>query len=104
MSFFQLGAFNDYFPYGEAIITSGLVVRDAIDGLGLVTFGLLWTGGNIWLDIQAVDGISTIWTLPWNTDGIVTTWTYPWNTDGITTTWADSVFGVYGEYPAAPGG
>jgi hypothetical protein len=34
--------------YGMALEDHGLAVANAIDGLGLLTFGLLWTCGNIW--------------------------------------------------------
>lgn len=94
MSLVQPGALNDYFVYGEALVDQGLVVGYAVDGLGLSTRGLIWTGMNIYYDVDAGSGISTSWT---NTETPITTaWTPTESV--ITTTWTGSAGGMYGEY------
>jgi hypothetical protein len=82
MSLYDLDP-NRYTTYGEAIETNGLVVRHDINGVGLVTRGLVWQLFDIFIDTASVDGISSSWS---NAEA------------SITTTWTDSQYGIYGEY------
>lgn len=52
-----------------------------INGVGLVTGGLVWQKPEIWFDIQSVDGISTGWTAAAGYSGSATL---------ITTSWTES--------------
>jgi hypothetical protein len=85
---------NPVFPYGEAIVTQGLEVRDGIDGYGAVSRGFLWELYSIWLDLNFYDGISTSWSA--GETAITTSWTDA--NAPITTTWTPEQYGVYGEY------
>lgn len=80
------GALNNFFVYGESLEDFGMCVRKAADGLGLVTRGFLWTGGNIWFNIDANSPITTTWTLSFSGAS-------------LTTTWTPSQYGLFGEYP-----
>lgn len=53
---------NDVWPYGESLVSSGLMVRDAVNGYGLVTRGFLWQLYDIWIDTTAAANITTTWT------------------------------------------
>lgn len=53
---------QDIALYGQAILTDGLVVSDAIAGIGLLTRGLAWPAPQIWLDTTLNSGIATSWT------------------------------------------
>lgn len=53
---------NPVFPYGEAMLTRGLEANDTIDGIGLISRGLLWSLYNIWFDVEYYDNLSTVWT------------------------------------------
>lgn len=73
-------------PFGEALLSFGLEVRDGISGFGQLTRGLLWEYSNIWIDIDAAAPISTSWqsadtsiTTSWTSSdaSLVTTWTVP---------------------------
>lgn len=75
-------------PYGEAIVSRGLEVRDAINGLGLVSFGLLWQKFDIWLDTQVVAPLTTVWSAAAGSS-VSTTWTAAAGAS-ITTTWTSS--------------
>ena len=85
---------NYYFTYGEGIVSSGFVVRDGINGVGLVTRGFIWQLYDIWVGREATDSLSTSWS---NAEASLTTnWT---NMDtGISTTWTDMQYGISGEY------
>lgn len=80
--------------YGEAVLTRGLGVRDAVNGYGLDSWGLIWQGPDIWLDTTAAYPLTTSWS---NTEtSITTTWT---NTESvITTTWTECQNGLFGEF------
>lgn len=82
MSLYDLDP-NRYTTYGEAIETNGLVVRHDINGVGLVTRGLVWQLFDVFIDVGSVDGITTSWSD---------------SQSAITTTWTDSQYGIYGEY------
>ncbi len=63
--------------YGEALVSRGLFVRDAVNGYGAVTFmqnGFLWQFYDIWLDTDKEDNVSTSWS---NVSTPSTTWTSP---------------------------
>lgn len=62
-----------YQPYGEALETFGLEVRGAVNGLGLVTRGLIWQFYSIWTDNDNLDGLTTTWND--SNASITTTWT-----------------------------
>lgn len=53
---------NPLFPYGEAILTRGLKVNHAIDGMGILTRGLLWELYSVWFDVEYYSPITTTWT------------------------------------------
>ncbi len=53
---------NPVFPYGESLLTNGLKVNHGIDGLGLVTRGLIWELYSIWIDTEYYAPITTTWT------------------------------------------
>jgi hypothetical protein len=76
-------------PMGEAIVTAGLVVRDAVSGFGLVSFGLLWERSNIWIDVDLAGPISTAWASA--ESAIITSWTD--SDSALTTTWTDTYVG-----------
>lgn len=80
--------------YGESVVTNGLSVRDGINGIGLVTRGVLWQLFDIYIDTGSKDGIVSSWS---NSDAsITTTWS---NSDSaISTTWTNEQYGIYGEY------
>jgi hypothetical protein len=61
------------YVYGEPLCDFGLCNRMSVNGLGLVTRGLLWQLWDIYFD---VDYYST-----------------------ISTTWTNVQFGAYGDYP-----
>jgi hypothetical protein len=48
--------------YGEAVLSFGLQVRGAIDGIGLLTRGLVWHCPQLWTDTTILSGIATGWT------------------------------------------
>lgn len=70
----------NYCAYGMALVDYGLVQVSQINGVGLVTSGLVWQGPEIWFYPQAVDGIATGWTAAAGYSGcaaaslITTTW------------------------------
>jgi hypothetical protein len=71
--------------YGEALLDYGICVRQAVNGYGLETFGLVWQGPDIWITPSAHDGVTTTWTS---------------SETAITTTWTPStVFGYGNEFP-----
>lgn len=70
--------------YGEALVTSGLFVRDGVNGFGLVTRGLTWEMQAVWLDIQAAAPITTTWSAAAGAS--------------ITTTWTPCLGGIFGDY------
>lgn len=74
---------NYVVPYGEAVLDFGLVVREAVDGYGLMTHGLLWQTPVTWLNETLASSPSTSWT-PYS--DVITTWTKSTDT---TTTWAN---------------
>ena len=74
---------NPVFVYGESVATNGLVCRNVVDGLGLVSRGLLWELYAIWFDKDYYDNLATTWTN---------------NQPSVTTTWTSPRFGMAGEY------
>lgn len=80
--------------YGESVVSSGLEVRDAVDGYGLISRGLLWELEAIWFDPELVDGITTSWSA---SDTVITTvWTD--SNSSVTTSWNQVQFGYWGDY------
>lgn len=67
---------------GQALVTHGLEVNGLVSGIGLVTNGLLWPDGFIWVPCDY--GITTDWTAC-EPDDIVTDWTAC--DAGVVTTW-----------------
>jgi hypothetical protein len=86
---------NFVFPYGEAILSNGLEVRDAVNGYGLVSRGFLWQLYDIWLDITASAPLVTSWS---NSQTSITTIWSNIASSSIVTAWTPTQFGVYGEY------
>lgn len=81
------------FPYGEAMMNDGLVVRDAVDGFGLMTDGFLWELEAIWIGSQSA--ISTVWSALAGASSLSTSWS---PIVGVTVTnWTAST--VFGEMP-----
>lgn len=94
-------AFENYAPLGEPILTRGFERAGAvIDGVGLLTYGLLWPCSGIWADVYGS---------PFNPSGpgssLSTTWVgvsgSPFNPNGsgasLTTTWTEVSGGIWGE-------
>ncbi len=79
--------------YGESIVDSGLVVREATDGYGLVTRGFLWQTPVVWLNETSVASPTTSWSVA---SSPTTTWTKTLDT---TTTWTNDSTqkGFFGE-------
>lgn len=84
------------FPYGEAIVSGGLVTRHSTNGYGLVTFGFLWQLYDIWLDNQALAPITTTWAEA-SGASITTTWSAAAGSS-VSTSWTAVQFGIWGEY------
>ena len=74
---------NPVFVYGEPLVTYGLENRGVVDGLGLVSRGLLWELYSIWFDKDYYDNLTTTWAD---------------NAPSVTTTWTSPQFGKAGEY------
>lgn len=51
---------NAYFPYGMSVVDYGLVVQYGINGVGLLTMGLVWQAYDIWGPGQPT--VTTTWT------------------------------------------
>lgn len=51
-----------YTPLGMALLSGGLVQIVSINGVGLVTNGLVWQANSVWFDPGSMDGIATGWT------------------------------------------
>ncbi len=47
--------------YGQSVVDHGLVVGNQINGIGLLSDGLCWQFGEIWLDPGSIDDLSTSW-------------------------------------------
>lgn len=43
----------DVIPFSESVLTRGLKVIDAINGVGLVTNGLVWPAPQVWFDVNS---------------------------------------------------
>lgn len=71
--------------YGEAMVTNGLQVRLALNGIGLETRGLVWSLYDIWVDEELLDGISTSWAN--GNPSVTTNWAN--SNQSITTTWIE---------------
>ena len=69
------GTPDPIFVYGQPLVTQGLENQGVINGLGLVTRGLLWQLYDLWVDVDY----------------------YKSNT--INTTWTSPQFGMFGDYP-----
>lgn len=78
---------NDVTLYGESIVSNGLVVRQAINGFGLLTRGFLWQLYDIFIDVDRAANLSTSWS---NTESILTT-TWANTETSLTTNWTDIV-------------
>ncbi len=85
---------DPYVVYGEAVVSSGLEVRQAINGAGLTTRGLIWQLYDIWIDTEYYAPLVTSWA---NSEASVTT-TWTSSEANVTTTWADVQYGVWGEF------
>ena len=82
----------DYAVYGEALLSFGFEVRDAIDGMGIVTRGLIWHCPQIWIDQQNVAGIVSTWTNASSASS--TAWTQASGAgSSTTTTWTNTFTG-----------
>ena len=80
-----------YFPdpiyvYGDPLCTSGFENYGVVNGLGLVTRGLLWQLYDLWFDNDYYSNLATSWT---DVDA----------SSGISTTWTSPQFGMFGPYP-----
>lgn len=77
---------NNTIAYGEALTNYGLVVRDAVNGWGLVTRGFLWQAYDIWIKIEDYDAVTTSWS---DSDAVIST-SWSDSNASITTVWTDS--------------
>lgn len=85
-----------FFPYGNAIETFGLVNIAAINAFGLVTRGFIWQAYDIWTPSAGYTslgyaGIATGWTASLGYSSITTTWSAA-SGASISTTWTNSYF------------
>lgn len=72
------------FVYGEPLCTFGLSNHGAINGFGVVSFGLLWQLFDLWCDNDYHSTIATTWAAA--------------SGSSIATTWTSPQFGMYGPY------
>ena len=79
------GTPDPIFVYGEPLVTVGLENHGVINGLGLVTRGLLWQLYDLWSDKDYYSNITTTWSATYNAT--------------ITTTWTSPQYGMFGSYP-----
>ena len=73
------------FVYGDPLVTAGFENCGVVNGLGLVTRGLLWQLYDMWFDLDY-----------YQNQVINTTWT---DEAAISTTWTSPQFGMLGPYP-----
>lgn len=52
---------HDLQGFSESILTRGFKVIDAIDGVGLLTFGFVWPSTQIWFDVNVSPATITAW-------------------------------------------
>lgn len=97
------GNANNYTLYGMALLDGGLCQVAQTNGIGLVTFGFVWQGPEIWFFPQEAQSLTTGWTAAAGYTGsgsaITTSWMaasgYAGSSLVITTTWTNSTeFGV----------
>lgn len=74
---------NPVFVYGEALLSGGLANRQATNGYGMVTRGLLWQLYDIFIDTEYISPITTTWA---SSESV------------ITTTWTSPQYGMWGDY------
>lgn len=76
----QADSYN-YTCLGMPLVDGGLVMVVQVNGVGLLSSGLVWQKPEIWFDTQSVDGIATGWTAAAGYSGgaaaslVVTAWT-----------------------------
>lgn len=91
-----------------ALLAGGLIQIVQVNGIGLVTNGLIWQGPEIWFDAQAAMNLTTGWTAAAGYMGsatlVSTAWTaaigYSGSASVYQTTWTKSAFGSYSEFPS----
>jgi hypothetical protein len=87
---------NAIFPYGEPLVTFGFENRGVVNGLGLVSRGLLWQIHDFWFDSDYYSNLSTSWAAA-SGSSVSTTWSAA-SGASVATTWTSPQYGLYGEY------
>jgi len=80
---------------GVALETKGLTEWDAIDGVGLLTYGLVWGCASIWYEgcLYCEYSTLTTWTLSVYSGQTTTTWTgVTMGVPSVPTVWVSSSF------------
>lgn len=102
---------NYYAVYGTAVVSRGIQAQfEAINGVGLVSRGLIWQAPHIWFDPQRAANLTTGWTASLGYAGSATTYATTWaaafgysgSTAVISTTWTFSQANnavLFGEIP-----
>lgn len=78
------GTPDPIFVYGSPLVTFGFENCGVINGLGLVSRGLLWQYNDLWFDKDYYSNLATTWAQA--------------SGSSITTTWTTPQFGMFGEY------
>jgi len=66
---------NDYYVYAQSVTDRGICVAGALNGVGLVTSGLVWQWNDVYYSVDKNAGITTTWTPMATGATITTTWT-----------------------------
>lgn len=102
---------NYYAAYGTAVVSRGLQAQaSAVNGVGLLTRGLVWQAGYVWFDPQRAANVSTGWTAALGYSGSAAAYTTGWTASfgysgsaaAISTTWTFSQANnavLFGEVP-----
>lgn len=75
---------NPFFVYGEPLETFGFENHGVVNGVGLVTRGLVWQYFDLWMDMDYYSNLSSTWV---DAAG-----------SSISTTWSSVQFGMWGPY------
>jgi len=96
--------YNAFYPdpvfvYGEPLLTFGLSNHGAVNGLGLVSNGLLWQLFDLWCDVHYYSTITTSWSAASGATVTSTTWAAASGATVTSTTWTSPQYGMFGPYP-----
>jgi hypothetical protein len=74
----QANPFN-YTNYGMAMLDYGICQIVQTNAVGMMTYGFVWQGGEIWFDTQSVANLTTGWTAAAGYSGSATLITTIWS-------------------------